>query len=140
LALEFIEGTTLSRKIKKHIISEKEALQIIQSILEGLSYMHNLSVVHRDIKPSNIMLGECVSVDNTGNVFSSKFQKHKTVLKIIDFGLCADLEDKSEYSLIHDKCGTVGYLSPELIGKKSNKTFYDSKVDVFSTGMILFEM
>jgi calcium/calmodulin-dependent protein kinase I len=139
LCLEFIEGTTLSKKIKKHIISEKEALEIIQSILEGLSYMHANNIVHRDIKPSNIMLGEKES-PNIGNVFNGKFEKNRTFLKIIDFGLCASMTDRSEFSLMHDKCGTVGYLSPELIGKKSKSQFYNGKVDVFSTGMILFEM
>lgn len=61
-------------------------------------------------------------------------------LKIVDFGLCGDLTDRSENSLIHDKCGTLGYLAPELVGKKSKKEFYDSKVDVFSCGLVLYEM
>ena len=60
-------------------------------------------------------------------------------MKLIDFGLCANLQDFSENSLLNDKSGTVGYLAPELITKKKGQ-FYDSKVDIFSVGMIFYEM
>lgn len=85
-----------------------------------------MKVIHRDIKSTNIMF--------------HKQDDGKEVLKLIDFGLCGDLKDKTEDSLIHDKCGTLGYLSPELIAKKSKKHFYNHKVDVFSTGVLLYEM
>ena len=60
-------------------------------------------------------------------------------LKLIDFGLCAELSDHSSDSLLNDKSGTVGYLAPELIIKKKGD-FYNEKVDVFSAGMVFYEM
>lgn len=60
-------------------------------------------------------------------------------MKIIDFGLCADVTDHSQNSLLVDKSGTVGYLAPELITNKKGE-WYDEKVDVFSAGMLLYEM
>ena len=60
-------------------------------------------------------------------------------MKLIDFGLCADVTDHSANSLLVDKSGTVGYLAPELITNKKGE-FYDEKVDVFSAGMIFYEM
>lgn len=62
------------------------------------------------------------------------------IVKIIDFGLCANLLDKSEDSLLNDKSGTVGYLAPELIGMTKQTGFYDDKVDVFSAGVVFYEM
>ena len=60
-------------------------------------------------------------------------------MKLIDFGLCADVTDHSFESLLNDKSGTVGYLAPELITCKKGE-FYGEKVDVFSAGMIFYEM
>lgn len=132
IALELIPGETLGQKIKKgKIESEAMALEYTQQILEGLSYMHANNIIHRDIKPSNIMFKK-----ETDMFSDQDYEK----LKLIDFGLCGDLTDKSENSLIHDKCGTLGYLAPELVGKKSKTKFYNSKVDVFSCGIVLYEM
>lgn len=126
--LEHIQGGTLSDKIKAGSIETNEAINYTQDILEALSYMHSLKVIHRDIKSTNIMFHK--QDKNNG----------KEVLKLIDFGLCGDLKDRTDDSLIHDKCGTLGYLAPELIAKKSKKHFYNHKVDVFSTGVLLYEM
>jgi serine/threonine protein kinase len=57
-------------------------------------------------------------------------------VKVIDFGLCADLTDHGEDSLLNDKSGTVGYLAPELIAMTKQTGFYNSKVDVFSVGIV----
>ena len=126
--MELIQGENLARRIRKNTIHEREALGYIYSTLEAASYIQAQSIVHRDLKPSNLMFQR-----NRGTKHSSE------VLKVIDFGLCADLSDRSSESLVHDKCGTVGYLAPELIAKKSKKDFYDGKVDVFSIGVILYE-
>lgn len=61
-------------------------------------------------------------------------------LVLIDYGLCADFTDFSPNSLLHDKSGTAGYLAPELIGMNIIGKFYDERVDVFSIGMIMYEL
>ena len=128
LVLEHIEGGTLSDKIKAGTLEVNEAINYSQDILEALSYMHSLNVIHRDIKSTNIMFHKNESTNG------------KEVLKLIDFGLVGDLTDRTDDSLIHDKCGTLGYLAPELIAKKSKRHYYNHKVDVFSTGVLLYEM
>lgn len=61
-------------------------------------------------------------------------------LKLIDYGLCANFTDHSADSLLHDKSGTACYLAPELVGMSYLKKFYDEKADVFSIGIILYEV
>jgi calcium/calmodulin-dependent protein kinase I/calcium-dependent protein kinase len=129
--MEYVNGGTLKNKMEKSTISLKQAVGFMQDIFEGLGYLHSLGLVHRDIKPSNIMF----SIEK--NRMTGRLAE---TLKIIDYGLIGNLTDKTEDSLIHDKCGTLGYLAPELLGKKDNHTFYDDKVDVFSAGILFFEM
>ena len=132
LVLEYVNGGTLAERIKAGQVDVNKALCYVHDILESLAYMHSMNIIHRDIKSTNIMF--VVQEDPlTG-------RKGVETLKVIDFGLCGDLTDRSYNSLIHDKCGTLGYLAPELIAKKSKQHFYNSKVDVFSTGVLLYEM
>ena len=129
LVLENMNKGNLSQRISKGLIPERMAFNILKSILSGLSYMHSKKIIHRDIKPGNIMIRDPLPNEGT-----------EEICKIIDFGLCASLLDKSEEALIHDKSGTVGYLAPEIITKEGKSTFYDDKVDVFSAGIVFYEM
>lgn len=61
-------------------------------------------------------------------------------LKLIDYGLCANFTDHTPDSLLHDKSGTACYLAPELVGMSYLKKFYDEKADVFSIGIIIYEI
>ena len=94
--------------------------------------------MHRDLKPNNIMFKK-------QKIFENVEENEKEIdfdhldLKLIDFGLCAELSDHTSDSLLNDKSGTVGYLAPELITKKKGE-FYNEKVDVFSAGMVFYEM
>jgi len=133
LVMELMDGGNLSKKIKKGAFEEKDAFRVVHGIFEAIAYMHRLKVVHRDLKPANIMFKKILGGGEDGDDLDME------EMKIIDFGLCANLMDHSEHSLLHDKSGTVGYLAPELITKKRGE-FYNSKVDVFSIGMIFYEM
>lgn len=59
---------------------------------------------------------------------------------MIDFGLCADYTDHSRDSLLYDKSGTAGYIAPEILGLEIASRLYDKKVDIYSIGVILYEM
>lgn len=107
-------------------------------MLEALAYMHSLNFLHRDIKPANIMFKKKLKLAEYDD--DSAFCQEEEEVKLIDFGLCCDMTDKSEESLMQDKSGTVGYLAPEIITKDSKTEFYDDRVDVFSLGIVFYEM
>jgi len=69
-----------------------------------------------------------------------KKSKEGLMAKLIDFGFSTNFKDKSKDSLIRDKSGTACYLAPELIGMNYYKVLYDEKVDIFSIGIVLYEM
>lgn len=88
------------------------------SILEALHYMHQKNIMHRDLKPENILFTE-------KNDISS--------LRIADFGLAA-ISDQFPY--LYPKCGTPGFVAPEIANLIDKSTQYNSKCDVFSAGVI----
>lgn len=129
MVMEYFNKGSVGQRVAKGPIPEKKAFSILRMVLEGLKYMHSRNLVHRDIKPGNIMLRD--PLQGEGN---------EEICKIIDFGLCASLLDKSDEALIHDKSGTVGYLAPEIITKEGKNTFYNERVDIFSAGIVFYEM
>lgn len=122
LVLELIEGKTLEEILKKATkYNEAKYKTMIKSILEALSYLSSKKIMHRDLKPDNIL------VDKDDNV------------KVVDFGLATFIDEKD---YIFQKCGTPGYIAPEVFKYEANKpeTFYNDKCDVFSAGCIFFYM
>ena len=118
IMMEYLKYGTLSQWMKKNKnkITEVNASIIIHKILNATDYLHNKQICHRDIKPENIML-------SNENDLSS--------IKLIDFGLS---EQNLFNPLIDGYCGTLLYMSPEQIEKKS----YSQTVDIWSIGIILF--
>ena len=122
--LEYCSGPDLSTYIKKNkYISEKEAKLIISQILEGLVYLNKLpnKIIHYDLKPENILF-------------------HNMEIKISDFGLSKIIEANSDkIQLTSQGVGTYWYLPPECFEEKKNIEI-SSKVDIWSLGVILYEM
>jgi len=125
LIMEYITSQTLRSVIKRkhlyHLQGDLQDIQIMKAILSGLSYLSEHNVMHRDLKPDNIV------VDSEFNV------------KIIDFGLAAYYNNMD---FLHDRCGTAGYIAPEIFGfKRENPaTAYSDRCDVFSVGCIFFQL
>ena len=120
IAMEFVEGRTLSEVIGQKALDPAAALKAAEEIAEGLEYAHRKSIIHRDLKPSNIILG------NTGHI------------KIMDFGLALRTGPEAPLRAAEqtDDAGTPAYMSPEQArGEK-----IDGRSDIFSLGVILFEM
>lgn len=86
-------------------------------LLNAIYYLHNKEIIHRDLKPENIILKEKNNVEE---------------LVIADFGLAEKYSEKGDY--LFPKCGTVGYIAPEVYLGKS----YDYKVDIYALGVIMF--
>ncbi len=117
MAMEFLEGRELKDLIAGSELTVDRALEIAAQAADGLTYAHQHDVVHRDIKPANIM------ILSDGRV------------KIMDFGIArmrtADVRTQTGVVL-----GSPRYLSPEqVLGKRS-----DGRADIFSLGVILYEM
>jgi len=122
IAMEFVEGQTLREKSNvgtQHAVSLqiKQSIEIGIQIADGLAAAHEKGIVHRDVKPENIMI-----------------QKDGRV-RIMDFGL-AKLKSASRLTKVGSTVGTTGYMSPEQVqGLES-----DHRSDIFSLGVILYEM
>ena len=119
LAMEFVDGETLLALIKRARPSPlpvDQALRIAADILRGLAYAHAKGIIHRDIKPANIL------VTRDG------------VAKIADFGIARP--EQSSLTLAGAVMGTPNYMSPEQVMARPVTT----RADIFSTGVILFEM
>lgn len=127
LVTEFINGGTLETFVAENRIDERLALDITHSLLKAVSEANKYNFVHRDIKPMNIM-------------YKHSKKQMKKIWKLIDFGLSENYLDFSENSLMHDRTGTVCYMAPEILDGNINKGIYNEQVDVFSIGIVLFEL
>ena len=117
LVLDLLKGGELFDKlIQKGNYSEKDACILISNLLGALAYLHEKGIMHRDIKPENLILRD---------------DKNDYDVVLADFGL-AEHEKKKKH--LFKRCGTPGYVAPEVLADQK----YDSKVDVFSAGVILY--
>lgn len=113
--MEYCSGGELFDYIVSHTrVKEKEACLFFQQLISGVEYIHKLGIVHRDLKPENLLLN------------------HNKEIKIVDFGL-SNLYKPGE--LLKTACGSPCYAAPEMI---AGKRYVAAKVDVWSTGVILF--
>jgi serine/threonine-protein kinase len=117
IAMEYIEGQTLKDKINEGPLKLKDVVRIAEQIARGLAAAHEKGIVHRDIKSANVML--------TG----------KDQVKIMDFGL-AKVTAGSLVTKVGTTLGTISYMSPE----QARGETVDNRTDVFSLGVILYEM
>ena len=122
--LEYCSGPDLAAYLQRNrYIQEKEARIIITQILEGLEYLNKLpnKIIHYDLKPENIIF-------------------NNMEVKISDFGLAKIVESNTDrVQLTSQGVGTYWYLPPECFEEKKNVNI-SSKVDIWSVGVILFEM
>lgn len=118
IVMEYIDGITLKEYIEhQKVIRWKEAVHFTVQILRALQHAHDKGIVHRDIKPQNIMLLQ----DGT--------------IKVMDFGIARFA--RTEPQTMTDKAiGSVHYISPE----QARGERIDEKTDIYSVGVMLFEM
>src|SRR5204863_433320 len=120
LAMELVDGTDLRDRLKNSKgqgLPAVDAVDIAQQVAEGLGYAHERGIVHRDIKPGNIML------------------QPRGQPKIMDFGLARMrvADHKTSTGMV---LGTPKYMSPEQVAGQP----VDQRSDIFSLGIVLFEM
>jgi eukaryotic-like serine/threonine-protein kinase len=118
MVLEFVRGVTLDHVIQERgAIPHHLAVPIFCQVLDGIQHAHEFGVVHRDIKPANMMLTE------------------KGTLKVLDFGI-ARILGTARMTRQGNVIGTIEYMSPEQV--KGLET--DARADIYSLGMLLYEM
>jgi len=131
IIMQYIEGESLYKKIIDHKLSFEESVDIATQICNGMEAIHAKGIIHRDLKPSNIL----ITNDN--------------IAKIIDFGVSKfiknpfeDENDDTINSLIYSRTkdfevkGTINYMAPEIL----NGEPIDERTDIYSFGLILYEM
>ncbi len=118
IVMEYIDGITLKEYIARQgIIEWKDVLHLTIQVLRALQHAHECGIVHRDIKPQNIMLLQ----DGT--------------IKVTDFGI-ARFSDKATRTMTDQAIGSVHYIAPEQARGDST----DGKTDIYSVGVMLYEM
>ena len=119
IIMEFVDGRLLSDLIAEGPLDPTEALRITSEVLTALEYSHRAGLVHRDIKPGNIM------ITSAGQV------------KVMDFGIArAVAESSATIAQTSTIMGTAQYFSPEQARGES----VDARTDLYSAGIVLFEM
>jgi serine/threonine protein kinase len=117
IVMEYIEGVTLRQKLQKAPMALRDTIECAGQIAEALGAAHDKGIVHRDVKSDNIM------ITSSGQV------------KVMDFGL-AKLKGAVKITKTSSTVGTLAYMSPEHIQGGD----VDARSDIFSFGVVLYEM
>lgn len=124
IAMELVEGDTLAEEIKaRKTLSTRDIVEIGIQLTRALDFAHKKGIIHRDVKPGNIMR---LTDTNT--------------IKVADFGICridgSESGDATQQTQIGNVLGTPHYMSPEqVVGEK-----VDSRSDLFSAGVVLYQL
>ena len=125
--MELVRGVTVTLYCDERRLTIKQRLLLFLQVCDGVQHAHQKAIIHRDLKPSNILVEE---IDG------------KPIPKIIDFGLAkAITEDGAARSMFTEAgmmVGTPTYMSPEQSGTLD--ATIDTRTDVYSLGVILFEL
>ena len=119
IVMEMMEGDTLSDVIRREApLSEKRVIEITRQIAAGLSAAHKKNIIHRDVKPHNVIFSD------------------DGVAKITDFGIAKAVNNGTIVNTNTTVLGSVHYLSPE----QARGGFVDAKSDIYSLGIVMYEM
>ena len=115
LIMEYAKNGSLFNYIRnKGFLTEEESFRFFSQIINAIYFLHKNDFIHRDIKPENILIFDNLQC------------------KLCDFGCCVELNGKQRSTF----CGTTEYMSPEIV----NKMQYSKEIDVWSLGILLYEM
>ena len=135
-AMELVDGLPITAYCDAHELPVAERLRVFLQVCAGVEHAHRHQILHRDLKPSNVLVVE---------------EGGRPVPKVIDFGIAKSLDrsgDSARAGLtletVHGLLGTPTYMSPEALGQGggsgSDAAAVDTRADVYSLGVILFEL
>jgi formylglycine-generating enzyme required for sulfatase activity len=126
-ALELVEGTPITRYCDEHKLDLRARIALFQQVCAGVQHAHQKGVIHRDLKPGNVLC-------------ALRGERH--VAKIIDFGVARATDHQLVAQTVFTEqgmlVGTPEYMSPEQAA--GNALAIDTRTDVYSLGMILYEL
>lgn len=128
-AMELVKGVPITEYCDKNKLTPNERLELFVQICRAIQHAHMKGIVHRDIKPSNVLV---------------TLYDGRPVAKVIDFGLAKALQDTTQltnrtlFTRYGQVVGTLAYMSPEQA--EMNSLDVDTRTDVYSLGVILFEL
>ncbi|HEY3241802.1 MAG TPA: protein kinase [Phycisphaerae bacterium] len=149
VAMELVRGQPLVEFAESHKLSVRHKLELMAHVCEAVNHAHQHGVIHRDLKPANILV-----VDEEGSEFrvqgsgqkdggQSEIGSRKSAIpKILDFGIArvtrADFQNSTAHTGVGQIVGTLAYMSPEQV--RGDPTQIDTRTDVYSLGLILYEL
>ena len=123
--MDFCPHQDLGEFFQKRQLSERQKLDIMIQMGQGVEYLHKNNIIHRDIKPSNIL----ISSDNP------------IILKLTDFDFSKFLEDDCDTSLMTTNVGTPAFKAPEFFQRnEERKIHYHRNVDIYALGLTFLAM
>ncbi|CAD8055953.1 unnamed protein product [Paramecium primaurelia] len=118
--LDMIQGGELLQRVRETGFLPAETMQKLAfNLISALSHMHENRIIHRDLKPENLLLR---STENNYEII------------LADFGLATNLDEEPLFK----RCGTPGFVAPEILDYIDGQEFYTDKCDVFSAGIIFY--
>jgi serine/threonine protein kinase/WD40 repeat protein len=125
--MEHVKGTPITEYCDYHKLTVEDRLHLFLHVCEAIQHAHQKGIIHRDIKPSNILVTE---------------KDDEAVPKVIDFGvaraLSLPLTERTFYTEQGQLVGTPEYMSPEQVDLTNRDI--DTRTDVYSLGMLLYEL
>lgn len=125
IVMEYIQGGDLTKYVNKYYggknnktLPEKRVAELMKQLASGLQYLHRYGIIHRDLKPDNLMMTE---------------RSVTSEIKVMDFGLSKMMHHGEK---VADGFGTLSFVAPEVLIRKP----YNSKVDVWSLGVIIYNL
>jgi tetratricopeptide (TPR) repeat protein len=125
--MELVRGVPITEYCDEHQLTPRRRLELFVPVCHAVQHAHQKGIIHRDLKPSNVLVAE---------------YDEQAVAKIIDFGVAKavgqQLTDKTMFTQVGQLVGTIDYMSPEQA--KLNQLDVDTRTDIYSLGVLLYEL
>jgi serine/threonine protein kinase len=125
--MELVNGISITQYCDEQHLTPRERLELFAQVCQAIQHAHQKGIIHRDLKPSNILVAE---------------YDHRAVPKVIDFGVAKattqTLTEKTMFTQLGQIVGTLEYMSPEQA--KRNQLDVDTRSDIYSLGVLLYEL